>query len=145
MMWNHKNNIFISIIGILVYYLMFYFFVGRDTAIKDRLYSLKKNGMIEEVEKFYWEHDFKSIASFNVRFSNGKTGQFDYAKLNNGKIEFEEMTEYDGYIIYRCKIYKDGSGVTNILGYDKNLITKEQAKASIESSVKNYYNANLND
>ncbi len=38
------------------------------------------------------------------------------------------------------------SAVMSILdGYDKNLITKEQAKASIENIVKNYYNANLND
>ncbi len=95
--------------------------IGWDYAIRDKLNSLKQTGLIMDYDNFHWEYDFKSIASFDIKFINGKTGVFNYAKLEDGKIMFESMGGYDGYAIGGYMKYKDGRGVTNVCGYYKLL------------------------
>ena len=102
--------------------------VGPDYAIEDRLDLLKENGLILDYENFYWEYDSRSIASFAVKFTNGKIGEFDYAKLTDEKIEFERMSVYDGYAIRGYTIFKNLDGVSDVCGYRKllNISTVEE-------------------
>ena len=93
--------------------------IAWDYSIRDKLQDLKQLGVIMDFENFHWEYDFKSIASFDIKFSNGKIGVFRYAKLVDGKIVFETMSKYDGYDIQGYMKYKDGSGITNVMGYYK--------------------------
>lgn len=120
---NGKFFIFLVIIISVVIKLLYFFIIEKlvapDYAIEDRLELLKKNSLILDYQNFYWEYDYKSIASFDIKFSNGKTGVFNYAKLENGKIVFESFDHYDGYCIRGYKKYKDGRGVTDVFGYYK--------------------------
>ncbi len=95
--------------------------IGWDYSIRDKLKNLKQTGLIMDYDNFHWEYDYKSIASFDIKFINGKTGVFNYAKLEDGKIMFESMGGYDGYAIGGYMKYKDGRGVTNVCGYYKLL------------------------
>lgn len=90
-----------------------------DYAIRDKLADLKQRGLIIDYDDFNWEYDYKKIASFDIKFCNGKTGNFNYAKLVDGKIVFESMGGYDGYAIRGYTKYKDGRGVTSYSGYYK--------------------------
>ena len=109
--------------------------VAWDYSIRDKLQDLKQHGLITGFENFRWEYDFKSIASFDIKFSNGKTGGFRYAKLVDGKIVFESLSEYDGYNIQGYMKYKDGSGITNIIGYYKlfNFYTVEDVLENLSA------------
>lgn len=82
-----------------------------DYAIRDKLADLKQRGLIIDYDDFNWEYDYKNIASFDIKFCNGKTGNFNYAKLVDGKIVFETMSDYDGYVIYGYKIQKQTNKV----------------------------------
>ena len=93
--------------------------VSWDYSIRDKLYDYKEKALIEDFEKFHWEYDFKSIASFEIKFSNGKMGVFNYSKLVDEKIVFESMGGYDGYAIRGYMKYKDGRGTTSVCGYYK--------------------------
>ncbi|MCR5289375.1 MAG: hypothetical protein K6E51_05235 [Treponema sp.] len=120
---NKIKVIVFSFLALLVCFSLFCFLVdkliGHNYAIRDRLDSLKKNEKIADYENFFWEYDFKNIASFDIKFSNGKNGHFNYAKLVDGKIKFESMGGYDGYGIRGYTKYKDDSGVTDWCGYYK--------------------------
>ena len=95
---------------------------------------------------------------------NDVTGFLVTDSINQGTFDTSSPNSFGGGIIHAFKDVnpwlKWGNGTANnqimpdalesavmsiLDGYDKNLITKEQAKASIENIVKNYYNANLND
>lgn len=115
--------IFIPIVYFLLLLVLGYYFdklMGRDESIQDKLRMLKENEFILNYQNFYWEYDFKSIASFDVKFVNGKIGGFHYAKLENERIEFEQMREYDGYIIYGYKIRKETNEIALQLGIENN-------------------------
>ncbi len=90
-------------------------------SIRDKLNALKKSGAIIDFENLRWEYDLKNISSFDVKFSNGKTGSFRYAKFNDGEIEFERMSEYGGYAIRGYTIFKENNLVADIWGYRKLL------------------------
>ena len=136
---NKIKVIVFSFIALLAFFCLFCFLVdklvGPNYAIRDRLDYLKKNEIIMDYQNFYWEYDFKSIASFEIKLSNGKTGCFNYAKLVDGKIVFESMGGYDGYAIRSYMKFKDGSGVTDICGYSKlfNFYTVEDVVENLSS------------
>ncbi len=116
----------------IAFYLFLCLLFLSNYVVEDRLDSLKKNGLIIDYDNFHLEHDFKSIASFDIKFSNGKTGHFDYAKLEDGKIVFERMSEYDGYVIYGYKIQKQTKKGYSQVGFG-NLFNV----VSVEDVVKN--------
>ena len=116
----------------IAFYLFLCLLFLSNYVVEDRLDYLKKNGLIIDYDNFHLEHDFKSIASFDIKFSNGKTGHFDYAKLEDGKIVFERMSEYDGYIIYGYKIQKQTKKGYSQVGFG-NLFNV----ASVEDVVEN--------
>ncbi|MBQ8680860.1 MAG: hypothetical protein IJ530_14080 [Treponema sp.] len=124
-----------SFFGVSAFFLVLIWCVNEvswDYSIRDKLYDYKEKALIEDFEKFHWEYDFKSIASFDIKFSNGKTGHFDYAKLEDGKIVFERMSEYGGYIIYGYKIQKQTKKGYSQVGFG-NLFNV----ASVEDVVEN--------
>lgn len=109
--------------------------VGPDDALRDRLHALKEAGLIADFDNFRWEYDFRSIARFDVRFLNGKIGEFTYAELKDGKIEFKRLYDYDNHIIYGYEILKENGGINLRLGIEKlfDMHTVEDVIENLES------------
>ncbi len=132
-----KLSKFLSVVSLVAYCLLIYLCVSptHSAAIENRLHYLKKDARIMDYENLFWEYRDRGIASFDIKFSNGKTGVFRYAKLVDGKIVFESLSEYDGYNIQGYMKYKDGSGITNIIGYYKlfNFYTVEDVLENLSA------------